>query len=233
MAFCRYQLKDARPQVLGATGSHMAAELTTNKASANPTKTFFVKMITRDILLEDCILDLIDNSVDGAWRSEGSHPMGLAQDADLSKYTISLSLSPDTFTIIDNCGGMTLDDAVNHAFSFGRRVTEEHDEYSIGVYGIGMKRAIFKLGSDIRIRSTSTDDKNERLAFVVPINVATWVTDDAPPWDFDIETDEPLQQDGVEITVKTLWLRRNPVLRERNLHAEPAADDRSGLHVAP
>ncbi len=84
----------------------MAAELTMKRASANPTKTFFVKMITRDILLEDCILDLIDNSVDGAWRSEGSHPMGLTQDTDLSKYTISLSLSPDTFTIIDNCGGM-------------------------------------------------------------------------------------------------------------------------------
>jgi hypothetical protein len=116
----------------------VAVELTTNKASANPTKTFFVKMITRDILLEDCILDLIDNSVDGAWRSEGSRPMGLTQDTDLSKYTISMKLSPDSFTILDNCGGMTLDDAVNHAFSFGRRVTEEHDEYSIGVYGIGM-----------------------------------------------------------------------------------------------
>jgi hypothetical protein len=51
------------------------------KARANPTKAFFVRMITRDISLEDCILDLIDNSVDGAWRCEGSKPMGLAGDA--------------------------------------------------------------------------------------------------------------------------------------------------------
>ena len=58
------------------------------KAGANPTKAFFVSMITRDITLEDCILDLIDNSVDGAWRSEGSRPMGLADGADLSKYQI-------------------------------------------------------------------------------------------------------------------------------------------------
>lgn len=36
------------------------------KATAFPTKAFFVRMITRDISLEDCILDLIDNSVDGA-----------------------------------------------------------------------------------------------------------------------------------------------------------------------
>ena len=45
---------------------------TPSKVGANPTKAFFVTMITRDITLEDCILDLIDNSVDGAWRSEGS-----------------------------------------------------------------------------------------------------------------------------------------------------------------
>jgi hypothetical protein len=96
-----------------------------------------------------------------------------------------------------------LDDAANHAFSFGRRVTEEHDDYSIGVYGIGMKRAVFKLGSDIKIRSTFTDER-ERLAFAVPINVTTWVSDDAPPWDFDIEPDEPLPADGVEVVVRSL-----------------------------
>ena len=38
------------------------------KADASPTKEFFVNMITRDISLQDCILDLLDNSVDGARR---------------------------------------------------------------------------------------------------------------------------------------------------------------------
>ena len=98
---------------------------------------------------------------------------------------------------------MTLNDAVKHAFSFGRRSTEEYDDYSIGVYGIGMKRAVFKLGTDIKIRSTAVDDGN-RLAFAVPINVATWLANDEPPWDFDIVEDEPLAEDGVEITVNTL-----------------------------
>src|SRR5438128_2057540 len=105
------------------------------KVGANPTKAFFVTMITRDITLEDCILDLIDNSVDGAWRSEGSRPMGLAAGADLSNYSIMIDASPDRFRIRDNCGGMTLDDAVNHAFSFGRRALDTYDDYSIGVYG--------------------------------------------------------------------------------------------------
>lgn len=38
------------------------------KAAANPTKAFFVRMITRDISLADCILDLIDNNHDEAKR---------------------------------------------------------------------------------------------------------------------------------------------------------------------
>src|SRR5215469_15296234 len=123
----------------------------TQKALANPTKEFFVRMITQDISLEDCILDLIDNSVDGAWRCEGSQPVGLAETADLTKYKITITARPDYFRIEDNCGGMSLHDAANHAFTFGRRKGDEHTDYSIGVYGIGMKRAVFKLGGNIRI----------------------------------------------------------------------------------
>lgn len=174
------------------------------KALAYPTKSFFVKMITRDISLEDCILDLIDNSVDGAWRSEGSRPMGLAQGVDLSKYAINISASADYFCIEDNCGGMSLDDAVEHAFSFGRKDDEEQDDYSIGVYGIGMKRAVFKLGNDIRVRSTYLDEKDGKQSFAVPINVGTWLSNDAPPWDFDIEPDTELDSPGVKIEVRQL-----------------------------
>ena len=174
------------------------------KASAYPTKAFFVRMITRDISLEDCILDLIDNSVDSAWSQKGSHPIGLADDADLSGYSIEIEASQDRFAIRDNCGGMTLDSAVEHAFSFGRAATAGHDDFSIGVYGIGMKRAVFKLGNAIRVRSTFKEKDGSRLAFAVPIDVPTWIVDDNPPWDFDIVGDEPLSSDGVEITVSNL-----------------------------
>jgi hypothetical protein len=181
----------------------MAIERDT-RAAASPTKDFFVRMITRDISLEDCILDLIDNSVDGAWRSEGSRPMGLAEDADLSAYTIKIAASVDSFSIEDNCGGMTLDDAVKHAFSFGRKTDDGHDDYSIGVYGIGMKRAIFKLGTDIRISSTYVGENGTRESFAVPINVAEWTLNDAPPWDFDIVEDDLLPENGVKIVVNAL-----------------------------
>ena len=35
-------------------------DITERKAAADPTKEFFVNMITRDITLEDSIFDLID-----------------------------------------------------------------------------------------------------------------------------------------------------------------------------
>ena len=175
-----------------------------SRARANPTKAFFVSMITRDITLEDSILDLIDNSVDGAWRSKGSRPMGLEGDDSLSAYQISISVSPERFSIKDNCGGMTLDDAVEHAFSFGRHASSEHDKYSIGVYGIGMKRAAFKLGKNICIRSTYRDDDKSQQAFAVPINVDKWLQNDDPPWDFGIEEDQNLGENGVEIVVDDL-----------------------------
>lgn len=176
------------------------------KAAANPTKEFFVNMITRDITLEDSIFDLIDNSVDAAWKAVGSPAVSLMDDTDLSEYLISIEISPQKFSIKDNCGGMSLDDAVNHAFSFGRRESEENDDYSIGVYGIGMKRAVFKIGREIRIRSTVIEGGESTLSFAVPINVNDWLKSNDPPWDFDIVDDENLDKHGVEIVVEDLTL---------------------------
>ncbi|MFD2113256.1 ATP-binding protein [Thiorhodococcus fuscus] len=174
------------------------------KAAASPTKAFFVRMITRDITLEDCIFDLIDNSIDGAWKTEGSPPMTLEPHEGLSKYDIRIEADPNKFSILDNCGGMSLDQAVEYAFSFGRKIADHADGYSIGVYGIGMKRAVFKLGNKIRIRSTYRDEHGGRHSFAVPIVVSKWIENDEPPWDFDIDDDEPLENDGVEILVEDL-----------------------------
>lgn len=40
--------------------------MNTNVIEGNPTKKFFIEMITRDISIEDAIIDLLDNSIDGA-----------------------------------------------------------------------------------------------------------------------------------------------------------------------
>jgi len=160
-------------------------------------------MITRDISLEDCILDLIDNSIDGAWRLEGGQPMSLDHGADLSKYMIEMNANAQGFSIRDNCGGITLDNAAEYAFTFGRKEKEAEDPYSIGVYGIGMKRAVFKIGAKINIRSTyRTPDSVE--SFQVPIDVPAWMVNETDGWDFDIAVADDLPAPGVEITVTNL-----------------------------
>jgi len=190
------------------------------KAKASPTKAFFVRMLTRDISLDDCILDLVDNSIDGAWKTSGHHPDSFVVNKDLSKFTIDIQFSPDQFQIADNCGGITLDDAANYAFTFGRTEKQPDVDYSVGVYGIGMKRAVFKLGGEITVRSTYREGR-KLTGFQVPINVKAWLEKEGSDWDFDIEELEAAAAPGVDIIIDALsdetQNRFNDPAYERNL----------------
>ncbi len=117
----------------------------TIKADARPTKSFFVRMLTRDTSLDDCILDLVDNSIDGACETSGVRLSELTVDDSLSGFLIEIQITDKVFQISDNCGGIGLTDARDYAFTFGRKEDEPQSDYTVGVYGIGMKRAIFKL----------------------------------------------------------------------------------------
>lgn len=79
--------------------------------NSSPSKTFFIDMITKDVSVESAILDLIDNAID----SHKKHK----KRGEKSKIQITLDLKNDYFSIEDNCGGMTKEDAVNKAFKFG------------------------------------------------------------------------------------------------------------------
>lgn len=175
------------------------------KADASPTKAFFVRMLTRDITLDDCILDLVDNSIDAAWESAGYRPSEMVEDNALDEYWIDITMDRSSFRIRDNCGGITEEDARTYAFTFGRKDEQPPEDYTVGVYGIGMKRAIFKLGKSIRILSTYMDPTNDdQVAFLVPIQVDEWAHDPTEPWDFDLEDHEPADEVGVEIEVSEL-----------------------------
>lgn len=86
----------------------------TNIIEGNPTKKFFVEMITRDISIEDAIIDLLDNSIDGANRINSETYEGL---------WVRLTINDCQFIIEDNCGGFTLETAKKYAFRFGRPET--------------------------------------------------------------------------------------------------------------
>lgn len=180
------------------------------RVNANPTKAFFVHTITRDIKLEDCILDLVDNSLDGA-RSLLKNPVpSLSDHSDYSQFRVDVSFDLHGFEITDDCGGISLDDAINYAFTFGRTEGDSPDDYSIGIYGIGMKRAVFKMGNDVKVRSTyGGGDRTAEEPFVVGINVREWLK--AQSWDFELSPDKALDKPGVKISVGAL---REPIANE-------------------
>src|SRR5437016_230221 len=99
-------------------------------------------MLTKDIELKDAILDLIDNSIDAARRFDS-----------IKGRKVSVKTSAREFKIEDNCGGMSLDDAENRAFRLGRDPRAALPTHAIGLYGVGMKRAIFKMGDSFSVES--------------------------------------------------------------------------------
>lgn len=168
-----------------------------DKADAQPTKRFFVSMLTRDIDLKDAILDLVDNCLDGALRSAGNN------DVDYTKHSIEIDVNRSFFRIADDCGGIPKHIARTYAFKMGREISDNRDNESetIGMYGIGMKRAIFKMGSDAVVRSFNANDK-----FKVPIS-SKWLEE--PNWNplpiVDDTGSDALTIQGTTIEVRELY----------------------------
>lgn len=170
--------------------------LTTDKRiHASPTKDFFVKMITRDIALEDCIFDLLDNAIDGAHRQSKAKD----DSAPLKGFHADITFDTKHFKITDNCGGIRLSDAIDYAFHFGRRPDSPADvEGGIGLYGIGMKRAIFKIGRKADVISDADS------CFSVSVDVEEWGKKDESDWDFDYEDCDTTGEKGTRITISNL-----------------------------
>jgi len=176
------------------------------KAHGLPTKEFFVNMITKDIALEDCILDLLDNCIDGVRRDNiRSKNKNRTEDEIFKDYFAYIHFNDKKFIIDDNCGGINLDEAIDYAFHFGRRKeAPKISSYSIGLYGIGMKRAIFKIGKNAIIESTTQNNSLDvKDSFKVIVDVDKWLDQDDTNWDFDID---PLDNSeiGVKVTITNI-----------------------------
>lgn len=169
-----------------------------NKALAFPAKRFFVEMLTRDIELQDAILDLLDNCVDGAMRlNQGRKVDGMRPYAG---YEAKLTLDHASFKISDNCGGIPRDLAEKYAFRMGRPDSgRDPNLATVGVYGIGMKRAIFKMGKSASVFSETSNSE----AFEVNID-PTWMDND-DDWTLPItDAKGQLAKPGTVITVTDL-----------------------------
>lgn len=119
----------------------------------SPSKEVVVDSLIRDISVDACILDLIDNSIDAARENIGtlvSREIRQISERHFDRYEVNIKISGEEFQITDNCGGITSNHLKNSVLRFGQR--SQH-ESGIGVFGVGLNRAIFKLGKSIELNS--------------------------------------------------------------------------------
>lgn len=131
------------------------------KIDASPTKEFFISILSRDVNLSDAINDLIDNCIDGARK--------LRPNGNYGGLSVDIELEDTHFKIVDNCGGIPYEIARDYAFKFGRAADAPSTDGSIGKFGVGMKRALFKMGTGFKIESTAANSK-----FKIHENVEEW-----------------------------------------------------------
>jgi len=148
-----------------------------DKAESFVTKRFLIDIITRDIGILDAILELVDNSLDRAiekYRIDVTKSLiedyNYTNDTHLEEpLTVNLHISEDEFIIEDNCGGITKEDLEHEVFVFG--LPKEGIEYiGLSAFGIGMKRAFFKLGKLVEFRTRTEQDDS-----TITWNIDEWM----------------------------------------------------------
>jgi hypothetical protein len=133
----------------------------TDTVNASPTKRFFIAVLVKDISFLDAIVELVDNSVDSARAGGGA--------SNLVGKSIDINYDKKQFAIKDNASGISIKQAKDYVFRFGRPKKAPPTPGSVGEFGVGMKRALFKIGSYFEVESWT---KGEHLRVVV--DVAKW-----------------------------------------------------------
>lgn len=173
------------------------SELSEDEIDVTPTRALFVEMLTRDIQLDRAVLDLVDNSIDGAKR------LRPGPDADLAGLEIKIVIDGERFEIHDNCGGIGIDTARYYAFRFGRAKGMTATPGSVGQFGVGMKRALFKFGHKFEVLSKTHSDR-----FELRVDVDAWEQEEGA-WRFAFDESETglnlnEEETGTDIVVTPL-----------------------------
>ena len=165
--------------------------------NASPTKRFFLAVLIKDISFLDAIVELVDNSVDSARSESGT--------ANLGSKLIEIAYDNMHFSIKDNAAGISIRDAKDFVFRFGRSKDAPTIPGSVGEFGVGMKRALFKIGRYFEVESWTNA---EHLRVVVDVD--KWESEpeeDPTNWTFPLvvaEKNTGQHSPGTHITVNRL-----------------------------
>ena len=141
----------------------MARGATGFKVDTSPDKTAVVDSLTRDAPVEACVFDLVDNSVDAARETNLRKPKPVDQlgTESFNGFEIKLTMSRAGFKIEDNCGGIEVESLRDSVMRFGKRSGQTG---GIGVFGVGLNRALFKLGT---VSHLKTDTGRRRAELIL------------------------------------------------------------------
>jgi hypothetical protein len=163
----------------------------------HPTKEVVVNGLTRDATVQACIFDLIDNSIDAARDTIfARHPEATRDDLPESynNYKIDITLNGAEFRIEDNCGGISVENLKKLVLRFGER--SQHS-MGIGAFGVGLNRALFKLG---KISHLKTDTGKQRAEMILEVDA--YLKD--PSWDLPAQEFSSSGRVGTDIEIKQL-----------------------------
>jgi Histidine kinase-, DNA gyrase B-, and HSP90-like ATPase len=192
-------------------------------ANANPEKRLFISLITRDIGLTDAIIDLTDNAVNAAMRSLRN---ALASTDDFHKIfarkdirpsvTLRVTYDDEHVSVVDDAAGIDFEAARDEVFRFGHSESYTGSRDRLSVYGIGMKRALFKIRNVIEIAS---DHKSG--GFSLRQDVRQWADDKTVPWTFPISKRPPKsERTGTKIRITELHDEIKTRLSNKRFEAE-------------
>lgn len=184
----------------------MAAQL---QADASPEKRLFIDLLTRDISLVAAFLDLVDNSINAAvepfskqLKTASDYQKLLQNKALRPSVRIDLTVTSKKVEIKDTASGISATTARDHVFKFGRPIDQKNKADRLSVYGIGLKRALFKLGNTVAMQSDHAEG-----GFDLKLDVDKWARKIEAHWQIPISTRKAVTatKTGTTIVVTDLF----------------------------
>lgn len=108
---------------------------------------FIEKTLTQDITTLEALYDLVDNAIDAARNHilKGDFEKDASGlPASYKGYKVHIRIDKDSVRILDNCLGIDEETLTNTALY---TAANSNHSYGIGYYGLGLKRALLKMGS--------------------------------------------------------------------------------------
>ncbi|VEI16101.1 Uncharacterised protein [Serratia plymuthica] len=109
---------------------------------------FLEDTLTKDVTTLEAIFDLVDNSIDAARDSLISDGCKRGDDNlpdSYMGYFVKIRIDDDSIRVLDNCSGIDRETLRKRALYTNK---QSQHEYGIGLYGIGLKRSLLKMGTD-------------------------------------------------------------------------------------